>query len=52
MIIKIIKKEKKNELIIIASNIQKSSQNLNQLDIFYAGLFSRLITIGSPKKNV
>ena len=37
------KKKKKSELDIISSNIQKSSQNLNQPDIFYAGLFNQLI---------
>ena len=37
------KKKKKKELDIISVNIQKSSQNLNQPDVFYAGLFSKLI---------
>ena len=37
------KKKKKSELEIISSNIQKSSQNLNQPEVFYAGLFNQLI---------
>ena len=37
------KKQKIKELDIISSNIQKSSQNLNQPDLFYAGLFNNLI---------
>ena len=37
------KKQKIKELDIISSNIQKSSQNLNQPDLFYAGLFNDLI---------
>ena len=41
------KKKKEKELDIIFINIQKSSQNLNQPDIFYAGLFSKLIFKGS-----
>ena len=46
------KKKKKNELDIIALNMLKSSQNLNQPDIFYAGLFSQLITKGEPDKKI
>ena len=42
------KKKKKNELALITKNMLKSSQNLNQPDVFYAGLFSQLITKGSP----
>ena len=45
------KKKKKNELDIIQLNIQKSSQNLNQPEIFYAGLFSQLIFKGSSIEN-
>ena len=37
------KKKKKSELDIISSNIQRSSQNLNQPEVFYAGLFNQLI---------
>ena len=37
------KKQKLKELDIISTNIQKSSQNLNQPDLFYAGLFNNLI---------
>ena len=43
--------EKKNELDIISLNIQKSSQNLNQPDIFYAGLFSQLLFKGTSKED-
>ena len=40
----LIKKRKKlREMDIISTNIQKSSQNLYQPDIFYAGLFNNLI---------
>ena len=45
------KKKKKNELDIISLNIQKSSQNLNQPDIFYAGLFSQLLFKGTSKED-
>ena len=45
------KKKKNNELDIIQLNIQKSSQNLNQPDVFYAGLFSQLIFKGSSYEN-
>ena len=46
------KKRKKNkELDIIQFTIQKSSQNLNQPDAFYAGLFSQLIFKGSSYEN-
>ena len=45
------KKKKKNELDIITLNIQKSSQNLNQPDIFYAGLFSQLLFKGTSNEN-
>jgi len=45
------KKKKNNELDIIQFNIQKSSQNLNQPDAFYAGLFSQLIFKGSSFEN-
>ena len=45
------KKKKKNELEIITTNLQKSSQNLNQPDIFYAGLFSKLITKRGNEQN-
>ena len=41
------KRKKEKELDIISINIKKSSQNLNQPDIFYAGLFSELIFKGS-----
>ena len=34
---------------IITSNIQKTSQNLNQPSEFYAGLFSNLISKDYPK---
>ena len=37
------KSKKKKEMEIISLNIQKSSQNLNEPDIFYADLFSQLI---------
>ena len=43
------KKKKLNELDIITSNIQKTSQNLNQPSEFYAGLFSNLISKDYPK---
>ena len=33
---------------IISSNIQKSSQNLNHPELFYAGLFNNLITKNYP----
>ena len=49
--ISIKKKKKKKELDIIQFNIQKSSQNLNQPDAFYAGLFSQLIFKGSSYEN-
>ena len=40
----IIRKRKKlKELEIITSNIQQTSQNLNQPEVFYAGLFNNLI---------
>ena len=42
----------KNELDIITLNIQKSSQNLNQPDIFYAGLFSQLLFKGTSNENL
>ena len=45
------RKKKNNELDIIQFNIQKSSQNLNQPDAFYAGLFSQLIFKGSSFEN-
>jgi len=45
------KKKKNKELDIIQLNIQKSSQNLNQPDVFYAGLFSQLIFKGSSNEN-
>lgn len=41
------RRKKEKELDIISINIQNSSQNLNQPDIFYAGLFSKLIFKGS-----
>ena len=41
------KKNNNNDLDLIALNIQKSSQNLNQPDLFYAGLFSQLIFKGN-----
>ena len=41
------KKKNNNDLDLIALNIQKSSQNLNQPDLFYAGLFSQLIFNGN-----
>ena len=37
------KKKKQKEIDIISFNIRKSSQNLNQPDIFYAGLFNELM---------
>ena len=43
------KKRKLNELDIITSNIQKTSQNLNQPSEFYAGLFSNLISKDYPQ---
>ena len=43
------KKKKQNELEIISFNLKKSSQNLNQPDVFYAGLFSHLISKGGPE---
>ena len=47
-----LKKKKKNlELKIISDNLKQSSQNLNQPDIFYAGLFTQLIFKGDPGKN-
>ena len=47
-----LKKKKKNlELRIISDNLKQSSQNLNQPDIFYAGLFTQLISKGDPGKN-
>ena len=46
------KKKKKKDLDIISFNLKKSSQNLNQPDIFYAGLFSELITKGGPDENI
>ena len=46
------KKKKKKDLDIISFNLKKSSQNLNQPDIFYAGLFSELISKGGPDENV
>ena len=46
------KKKKKKDLDIISINLKKSSQNLNQPDIFYAGLFSELISKGGPDENV
>ena len=46
---KIRKKHKLKELDIISTNIQKSSQNLNQPDAFYAGLFNNLIIKDYPQ---
>lgn len=46
------KKKKKNELHLITTNMLKSTQNLNQPDIFYAGLFSQLITKSSPGGHI
>ena len=43
------RKKKLKELDIITSNIQKTSQNLNQPSEFYAGLFSNLISKDYPK---
>jgi hypothetical protein len=40
---KLKKKQQLKELDIISSNIQKSSQNLNHPDLFYAGLFNDLM---------
>ena len=37
------RKKKLKDLDIISSNIQKTSQNLNQPEVFYAGLFNNLI---------
>ena len=45
------KRKKNNELDIIQFNINKSSQNLNQPDAFYAGLFSQLILKESSYEN-
>ena len=42
------KKRKIKEMEIISSNIQKTSQNLNQPELFYAGLFNNLITNNYP----
>ena len=38
------KKKKRNEMDIISLNIKQSSRNLNQPDLFYADLFSHLIS--------
>ena len=43
------KRKKTNELDIITSNIQRTAQNLNQPDLFYAGLFNNLIIKDYPK---
>ena len=45
------KKKKKKDLDIISLNLKKTSQNLNQPDIFYAGLFSELIFKDNPEKK-
>ena len=46
------KKRKRNtELDLIQFNIRKSSQNLNQPDAFYAGLFSQLIIKSSYENS-
>ena len=45
----LIKKKKRiREMEIISSNIEKSSQNLNHPELFYAGLFNNLITKNYP----
>ena len=46
---KVKKRHKLKELDIISTNIQKSSQNLNNPDLFYAGLFNNLINKDYPK---
>ena len=43
------KKQQLKELDIISSNIEKSSQNLNQPDLFYAGLFNDLMIKDYPQ---
>ena len=43
------KKHKMKELDIISSNIQNTSKNLNQPDVFYAGLFNNLIIKNYPQ---
>ena len=43
------KKHKMKELDIISSNIQNTSKNLNQPDVFYAGLFNNLIIKDYPQ---
>ena len=43
------KKKKQKEMDIISLNIEKSTQNLNQPDLFYADLFSNLIFRKSHK---
>ena len=44
------RKKKEKEMDIISKNIQKSSQNLNQPDVFYADLFSHLIYKNTKNK--
>ena len=43
------RKKKLKEIDIISSNILNSSQNLNQPDIFYAGLFNQLLSKNNYK---
>ena len=45
------KKKKLKELDIISSNILKSSQNLNNPQAFYAGLFSQIMFKNYTKLN-
>ena len=46
------KKKKHKDLEIISINLKKSTQNLNQPDVFYAGLFRQLITKGDSNQIV
>ena len=48
----LVKKKKRNSALdIINMNIMKSSENLNQPEVFYAGLFNQLIFKRSSQKN-
>ena len=46
------KSKKKRDMDIISLNIQKSSQNLNEPDVFYADLFSQLIIKNKGKNKI